>query len=214
MTLTAGSATWQETLSTVFLHALERAGDALVAMSGHEVLVKAAQVRMRRAADVIDDCGSPDVVVAGVYVGFSGPLRGHALLLLTPDGARRFAGLLLDGVVAPGPSIVGPNGELALGPLQASALQELGNVTISACLNELGAYFDEPVQPTVPQAIVELTGAILDAVLADLVADVDQVLTARTSFTIGGESIDGTILILPDAPSLERLAQAAAVSHR
>lgn len=214
MTLAAGSAAWQATLSAVFLNALARAGDALVAMSGHHVLVQPPEVRMRRASDVIDDCGSPDAIVAGVYVGISGPLHGHALLLLTPDGARRFAALLLDGVVEPGAGLPGPDGEPALGPLEASALQELGNVTISACLNELGAYFEEPVHPTVPQAIVELAGAILDAVLADLVGDIDQVLTARTSFTIGGEPIDGTILLLPDAPSLERLVEAAAPQRR
>ncbi|MBA3876287.1 MAG: hypothetical protein C0498_05010 [Anaerolinea sp.] len=214
MTLTTGSPVGQTILATIFLNAMARAGDALAGMSGHDIVVRAAEVRMRRANEVVDDCGGPDAVVAGVYVGITGPLHGHALMLLSPDGARRFAALLLEGVLEPGEALPGPDGELALGPLEASALQELGNVTISACLNELGTYFEEPVHPTVPQAIVELAGAILDAVLADLIAEVDQVLSARTSFTIGGESIDGTILILPDAPSLERLAEAVASQHR
>jgi hypothetical protein len=60
--------------------------------------------------------------------------------------------------------------------------------------------------------MVEMAGAILDAVLMDLVTDVDQVLSAQTRFHIGGQAIDGTILILPDAPSLARLAEAVA-SH-
>lgn len=214
MTIQAGSDIWQSSLSTVFASALARAGEALAEMSGHAVSVDPADVRLCRASEVIEAAGGPDAIVAGVYVGITGSLHGHALLLLPPDGARRFAAILLEGIVEPGEALAGPDGDLALGPMEASALQELGNVTISACLNELGAYFEEPVHPTVPQAIVELAGAILDAVLLDLVAEVDQVLAARTRFTIGGEAVDGTILILPDAPSLDALAGAVASSSR
>lgn len=214
MTGTIGSDIWRPTLATVFSNALARAGEALAEMSGHTVAIHPAEIRLCQASDVIEDAGGPDVVVAGVYVGITGSLHGHALLLLSPDGARRFAAILLEGVVEPGEALAGPDGDLALGPMEASALQELGNVTISACLNELGAYFEEPVHPTVPQAIVELAGAILDAVLLDLVAEVDQVLAARTRFTIGGEAVDGTILILPDARSLDALAGAVASSSR
>jgi chemotaxis protein CheC len=214
MMIRAGSDLWQATLATVFSNALARAGEALVVMSGHDVAVKPADLRLCRAADVIDDAGGPDAVVAGVYVGITGALRGHALLLLPPDGARRFAAILLEGVIEPTEALAGPDGDLALSPLEASALQELGNVTISACLNELGAYLEEPVHPTVPQAIVELAGAILDAVLLDLVGEVDQVLAARTRFAIGGEAVDGTILILPDATSLDALVEAVALQPR
>lgn len=214
MTGSPSSNIWRPDLATVFATALAKAGDAVAAMSGHSVTIEPADVRLCRAADVIEDAGGPDTIVAGVYVGITGSLHGHALMLLSPKGARRFAEILLDGMVEPGEALAGPDGDLALGPMEASALQELGNVTISACLNELGTYLEEPVHPTVPQAIVELAGAILDAVLLDLIAEVDQVLAARTRFTMGGEAVDGTILILPDARSLEVLAGAVAASVR
>lgn len=201
-------------LATVFANALAKAGHAVAEMSGHEVTIGPADVRLCRAADVIEDAGGPDEEVAGVYLGITGSLHGHALLLLSPDGARRFAAILLEGFIEPGEALSGPDGGTALTPMEASALQELGNVTIGACLNELGLYLEEPVNPTVPQAIVELAGAILDAVLLDLVAEVDQVLAARTRFTMGGEAVDGTILILPDARSLEVLSGAIAASAR
>jgi chemotaxis protein CheC len=212
MTLVVGSDLWQASLSTVFLNALDRAGEALRTMSDQRVEVESANVRMCGVGEVVAQVGSPDDVVVGVYLGITGSLHGHALLLLTPDGARRFAGLLLEGVLEPSDALAGPDGDVVLSAMETSALQELGNVTIAACLNELGKYFEEAVHPTVPQAIVEFAGAILDAVLLDLVTDVDQVLAAGTRFTIGGETIDGTILILPDAPSLARLAEAVA-SH-
>ncbi len=197
-------------LAGVLATGLGRAGEALAAMSGHEVAIASPDVVSCGPADVIESAGGPDCVVVGVYVGITGSLTGHALLLLPPHGARHLAGILLEGILDPAPSLTSPDGSILLDPLEVSALQEVGNVTISACLNELGRFFPEPVHPTIPQAIVELAGAILDAVLLDLVAESDQLLAARTTFAIGGETVDGTILILPDRRSLAALAVAVA----
>lgn len=197
-------------LASVLATGLARAGEALAAMSGHEVAIASPDVVSCGPADVIESAGGPDCVVVGVYVGITGSLTGHALLLLPPHGARHLAGILLEGILDPAPSLTAPDGSILLDPLEVSALQEVGNVTISACLNELGRFFPDPVHPTIPQAIVELAGAILDAVLLDLVAESDQLLAARTTFAIGGETVDGTILILPDRRSLAALAAAVA----
>jgi hypothetical protein len=53
-----------------------------------------------------------------------------------------------------------------------------------------------------------LASAILDAVLADLTPEVDEVLTARTSFINGGDTIEGVVLVLPRPSSLTRLTHA------
>jgi chemotaxis protein CheC len=98
--------------------------------------------------------------------------------------------------------------ELDYDELELSALQEAGNVTISAFLNELGTHLNEPVMPTPPQVVVEMAGAVLDAVLLDLVSDADQVLAAKTTFSEGGQAIDGTLLVLPRADSLRVLLDA------
>ena len=97
---------------------------------------------------------------------------------------------------------------LSYDELELSALQEAGNVTISAFLNELGMHLHEPVQPTPPQIVIEMAGAVLDAVLLDLVSDADQVLAARTTFSEGGRAIDGTLFVLPRSESLRVLLDA------
>jgi hypothetical protein len=53
-----------------------------------------------------------------------------------------------------------------------------------------------------------MAGAILDGVLADLTADVDELLFARTSFLNGGDTIEGAVLVLPRQSSLEALTLA------
>ena len=63
-------------------------------------------------------------------------------------------------------------------------------------------HLHEPVQPTPQQVVVEMAGAVLAAVLLDLVTDADQMLAARTTFTEGGQAMEGTLLVLPRADSL------------
>jgi chemotaxis protein CheC len=209
MTLVPSVAAPQPILAEILAAGLARAGDALAAMSGHEVAIVGADVVACGSAQLIEIAGGPDTTVVAVYIGITGPLHGHALLILPLDGAHRLAAILLDGMVEA--RVDGEHGgaTLEFDALELSALQEVGNVTISACLNVLGQLFPEPVHPTVPQAVIEFAGAILDSVLLDLVADSDEILAARTTFAIDGEAIGGTIVILPDRHSLELLADAS-----
>ena len=198
-------------LARTFAQGLMRAGLALAEMTGHEIIVAAPDVRRCSPADVIAMAGGPDKVVVGIYVGISGSLSGHALLMLPPDGARRLARILLEGIAEPADKGAPPRDPFVLDALEISALQEVGNVTISAFLNELGMHLHEPVLPSVPQAIVEMAGAILDAVLVDLSLDANQVLSARAAFIEGYDAIEGTLLVLPRPESLAVLLEALGV---
>jgi chemotaxis protein CheC len=196
-------------VATTFSRAMKRAGEALGSMSGQAIEVKTPMLRRCSAADVVAMAGGAEAVVAAVYVGVKGSLQGHALLLLSPTDAHRLAQILLSGLLEPGElPAEAPIDPLVFDELELSAVQEAGNVTISAFLNELGMHLHRPVQPTPPQIVIEMAGAILDGVLMDLMSTVDQVLAARTTFTEGGREIDGTLLVLPRAESLPVLLDA------
>jgi chemotaxis protein CheC len=202
------SPTAETVLAHTFARAMTRAGEALGTMSGHELAVSAPDVRFCRAQDVVQMAGGPDTIVVAIYLGITGSLQGHAILLLPPEGAHRLADVLLDGFIEPAqPSVVATD-PLAFGELELSALQEVGNVTLGAFLNEIGRHLQEPVQPTVPQAIIEMAGAILDTILLDLVADTDEVLAAQTTFHEGDNHIEGALLVLPRPDSLAVLVEA------
>jgi len=199
----------QSVVTGTFGRAMKRAGEALGAMSGQIIDVQTPQVRRCSAADVLALAGGADSVVLAVYVRIFGSIEGHSLLLFAPPDAHRFAQILLAGLFGPGEAPAQTAGNvLAYDDLELSALQEAGNVTISAFLNELGMHLHEPVQPTPPQVVIEMAGAVLDAVLLDLVSDTDQILAARTTFSEGGRAIDGTLLVLPRADSLRVLLDA------
>jgi chemotaxis protein CheY-P-specific phosphatase CheC len=168
----------------------------------------ATEVARTTAHHVVDAAGGPGALVVGVYLGITGSIDGHAMLVLRPDGARRLAGLLLEGFAPPATGVYGDTGLPNLDEMELSALGEVGNVTIGAFLNEVGRHLEEPVVVTVPVAVTDMAGAILDGVLADLTADVDELLFARTSFLNGGETIEGAVLVLPRQSSLDILTHA------
>jgi chemotaxis protein CheC len=208
MTLTLSEA-GQHAVAGTFGRAMKRAGEALGSMSGQIIEVQTPMVQRCSASDVMVMAGGPESVVLAVYVGITGSLQGHALLLFSPADAHRLAQILLAGLLGPGELPMEESTNiLDYDELELSALQEAGNVTISAFLNELGMHLHEPVMPTPPQVVIEMAGAVLDAVLLDLVSDADQVLAAKTTFSEGGRAIDGSLFVLPRADSLRVLLDA------
>ncbi len=195
-------------LAALFARAMRRAGDALREMSGQVISVSTPNVRRCTARDVIELAGGAEPIVVGIYVGITGALTGHALLILPVSGARRLAHLLLEGMVEADAPLNDPTGNLVFDPMEVSALQELGNVTVGAFLNECGMHLHEGAFPTVPQALVEFAGAILDSVLLDLSDGDGTMLAARTLFVEGDRQVDGTLLVLPRPESLQALLEA------
>jgi chemotaxis protein CheC len=209
VTVIALSQAGETVVARTFSRAMRHAGEALGAMSGQVIDVRTPMLRRCSATAVMAMAGGAEAVVVAVYVGIKGSLEGHALLLFSPTDAHRLAQILLAGLLGPAelPASAGSD-QLAFDDLELSAIQEAGNVTISAFLNELGMHLHEPVQPTPPQIVVEMAGAVLDGVLVDLMTEVDQVLAARTTFTEGDRAIDGALLVLPRASSLPILLDA------
>jgi chemotaxis protein CheC len=190
-------------LAALFCRSMARAGAALAEMAGQIVTVDAPMVGRLTADEVMNLVGGPGAPIVAVYLGMMGGITGHCLVLLPPDGAHRLAAILIYG--EPGEA---PEDLLAFDEMEISALQELGNVTIGAFMNEIGMHLHDAVQPTVPQAVIEMCGAILDGVLMDLAASGEEILAARTVFSENGRQIDGTFLILPRQASLDVLLSA------
>lgn len=197
-----------QALERTFERAMGAAGRALADMSGQAIQVVATEVVRTAAHRVVDTAGGAGTVVVGIYLGITGSLDGHALLVLQPDGARRLAALLLEGFATPRPVELDELGMARLDELELSALREVGNVTVGAFLNEVGRHLEEPVVVTVPVAVSDMAGAILDGVLADLTSDIDEVLVVRTSFINNGDTIEGAVLVLPRQESLVALTAA------
>lgn len=198
----------RELLEERFRAAMIAAGEALGGMTGRKIRVEPPVLERHTANGILDLAGGPEAIVVAVYVGISGPLVGHALLILTPADAHRLAGLLLEGLAGHEEAVDPATGVYAPDPLVRSALEETGNVVIANFLTAFAPdHLSEPIHPSVPQSVVEMAGAILDGILIELSVYEDTFLVARTAFHTRGLRIDALLLVLPIPGSLPEFSR-------
>jgi chemotaxis protein CheC len=187
-------------LRAAFAAGLAKAAVSCAELSGGRLVVSTSEVRRLSADDVLISAGGPEVPVAAVYVGFTGLLNGHAVLMLPADEARSLARIVLDGLADDAPGEV-PTLEMAgMTPLERSALEEIANIAVSAVLSGLGDHIGDAIHPSVPMFVYDMAGAVLDAIVSD-VADRDEMLVAaRTRFAQDGRDASGVLLVVPAAP--------------
>jgi chemotaxis protein CheY-P-specific phosphatase CheC len=179
-------------------HATARAGEVLTEMSGRPIRVAATGLSPYpgRAADGL---AGLDRAMVGVRVGLAGAFVGRALFSLALASARRLSAILLEGLDG-----ARPEGPAALGPLAMSAIEEVGNVTVTAVANALSAHLGGPIDPSVPRTEVGHGGDLLDAMVRDMTDGGDGVLVAQITFIDDRHDIEAMLLVVSDPTSLGR----------
>ena len=90
-----------------------------------------------------------------------------------------------------------------LGDLEASALQEMGNITGTFFLNSMGDNTGIVLMPTPPTVMVDMAGAILYSALSDIMMDRDELFAMETVFSSDNREIVGTLLVLPTSDFMD-----------
>lgn len=184
-----------------FAGGVDDAAVSCLEMTGGRVRLTSSEIRRLSTTDVLVSAGGPEVPVAAIYVGFSGPLNGHAVLMLPPDDARSLARIVLDGL---GQARSGADWAdtatieaAGLTPLERSALEEVANVAVSAILSRLGDHIGGAIHPTVPIFVFDMAGAVLDGIISEVAGTEDMLFTARTRFAQDQRSATGVLLVIP-----------------
>lgn len=187
-------------LQIAVARALEQAGQGLSEMVGRPIRISAPVVELVPTEDVAVRAGGPEQVVVGIYLGVTGQVTGHVLLIFPPAAARRLAGMLWEGPVT--------EGDLPLTGEDVSALAEAGNVTTSFFFNRLSDDSGLIIAPTAPTVVEDMLGAVLDEVLAELSLYGDQALLTQTIFSGPSGDLTGQLIFLPHLSTLQTLMEA------
>lgn len=126
--------------------------------------------------------------IVALHLTLGVPLSGHAMLTIPKTSAMRLLDLLLDRPL-------GSTNEI--GELEQSALEETGNIVASSFVNSWSTWLDVSVEPSVPQYVSDLPGAVLDAVLADQALTSDEVFMTNTHFIVDGRQVEWTFMLIP-----------------
>lgn len=177
------------------------AGNAAIALSqmvNKKVGLSTPKASLLRLASVPDLAGGPETPVAGVYLNVSGDCSGSILLLLEQESAACLASLMVPG---------DEEDVDKLTVIKKSALQETGSILSASYLNALGQLTGLFFKPSVPGFAMDMAGAILDYVLADMGAGADYVLVVETDFMVSGVKVLGHLVLFPDLETLSTILE-------
>jgi chemotaxis protein CheC len=189
-------------LTDVVALGFENSARGLSGMVGKEIKVISPLVRLAPIEEIPKLIGRPEELVVALYLGVSGDVEGHILIIFSLEAAGELVEMLLGEA---------PSNPSDLGEMERSALGEVANVTGSFFLSALGDATNLAIQPSPPGVMMDMAGAALDVPLISLAVSTEEVLIIDTWFVDQDREINGLFLMLPDAESLhvivERLSQ-------
>ncbi|MBT4511412.1 MAG: CheY-P-specific phosphatase CheC [Chloroflexi bacterium] len=149
------------------------------------------EIPVRNAADLV---GGAENEVVVIYLGIVGGATGHIMLVYPINVAFGLVDMLMG-------EEIGTTQEL--GEMEASALQEMGNITGSFFLNSVADNTGMQLMPTPPTVMIDMAGAIIDAALAEIMVERDELFAMETVFSTDIRDITGTLLVLPTAEFMD-----------
>jgi chemotaxis protein CheC len=165
-------------------------------MIGQEIEVRSFGFKHISATDIPQLAGGPEVELVGIYSKGWGSARGHIMLVCGPDTARAFVDLLM-----------GQRRETTqgLGEMERSALEEMANVIGSLFLNALADAVDLYLRPSPPTVTIDMAGALLDALAADVLLTQDEAFVTETSFHVAERDVSGLFFLIATEDLLNTL---------
>lgn len=139
--------------------------------------------------DMTDLAGDPEAPMVGIYLLMEGELSGHALLTMPLESALNMADLLMGDP---------PGTATDLGELERSALAESGNLIVSYFLNSISSLTGEDMRPSPPAVMVDMLGAIMGVVLAEVAVASDDILVIGTDLCDPDGLVQARFWVLPD----------------
>jgi chemotaxis protein CheC len=132
---------------------------------------------------------------ASVRIGFKGPFTGSASLIFPAPSAGKLVSLLTEG-----------EGEAAdLDSLRVGTLTEVGNIVLNGVMGAIGNEIHQHLFYSVPMFVHDP----LDLLFKDTAPDeIESVIWIQTRFTSQAQQIEGEIVLLFGAGSMELLIRA------
>jgi len=182
-------------LQTLAEEGLENAAHGLSAFVGHEIKLTRPKVTMMPVAEVPSIMGGPETLAVGIYMAVDGDMDGHIILLLRRDDAAELVDLLLDQP---------PGTTTDLGPLERSALAEVGNLTGALFLNSVASLCGLTARPSPPAVMEDMVGAILDVVVVAVGAISEYIVAIETVFAKSDRHVEALFWVIPNLDALSQ----------
>jgi chemotaxis protein CheC len=188
-------------LSLVARDGAVRAGRGLSGLVGQEIAIHVPSVRTGTKADACDAVGGEEAIVMGAYLGMSGDIEGHIMLLFPEARALECVDLMCG---QPAGTTTEPD-ELA-----ASAIAELSNIVGSAFVNALADQVQLILHPSPPTVVHDMAIALVETIYAEILSRGSDVVMIDTVFEDQAGRSAGLLIVAPDPLCISRIEELAA----
>ena len=175
------------------------AGHAVSALSQlleRPVNMSIAKVNVKDISELSQVLGDEEKYIAAMIIEVYGDLNAMLLLALEEESARELVKLILKQ------QDMNPiKGEFS--EFDYSVLCETGNILAGSYLNALGTLANLELTPSVPQAAIDMAGAILSFAATEFAQDDNAMMFIETKFNDDEELLNGTYILALDKKSLE-----------
>jgi chemotaxis protein CheC len=187
---------WVELVKVAVAHSIS----GLSVMVGREVTASRLDARSLPVGEVPEALGGAATYAVGVTVAIENR-SGHLGLVCEPETAGKLIDVLLDR--PDGSTVCSDLGRLS--ELERSALGEMGNVMGTFFLNAVADRTGCELRPTPPVVAMDMTGAILDAPLAEILMEADDLVMVDALFGTHDRKISGTFIVMPGPGLLKEI---------
>ena len=174
---------------------------ALAQLMQTKVDMSVPRVQLLEFKDLGDAMVGEETVMAGIYLGIEGDIKGSIMFLLEKAAAKHLVGKLM-GMESEGDEFT---------EMEFSALKEVGNIITGAYLNSLSSITNLAIYPSVPDLTVDMAGAILSVPAIEFAALGDRMLMIQTQF-FDEMVLDGYFILIPDLDSYGKMLTALGIS--
>ena len=181
----------------------DNAMSGLSEMVGTNISVSAFGLRRIPVTEIATIVGGAETMSVGIYLTVSGSADGHLILIYDRKIAAAFVDLLMF-------QPVGTTTEL--GDMERSALGEMGNIIGTFFPNALADSTGLDLKPSPPSVMIDMAGALLDVITADILLTADDTYLVETTFAVEGQEISGVFFVIPSEDLLSALIEAGRVA--
>ena len=174
---------------------------ALAQMMQCKVDMAVPKVQLLEFKELGEAMVGEETVMAGIYLGIEGDIKGSIMFLLEKKAAKHLVGKLM-GMETEGDEFT---------EMEFSALKEVGNIITGSYLNSLSSITNLAIYPSVPDLTVDMAGAILSVPAIEFAALGDRMLMIQTQF-FDEMVLDGYFILIPDLDSYGRMLAAVGIN--
>ena len=190
--LVAGKKTTNQVLRSFLTAAragVKKASIAVDQMSASAVRMDVISAGIAPTSTLAEIAGNPEDIVVGVYIGVTGDIPGHSLLVFSCDSALPLVDMILGQQVGTACEI---------GDMEKSVIQEIGNIVTSSYLNALSDFYSCCLMPSPPSVAVDMASAVVDSVLINTGHFDEDTVSIVTRFAGKDLSLRGFFLYIPE----------------